>query len=95
MTFASSGGVAESAAGSGATYFYRLNSVYDPDATGVGASAIGYTTWAALYLNYKVHKVTVRVQGTVTGMSAGSFANVIIVLFLTRRLFPQTSKHGK
>jgi hypothetical protein len=78
MSFAASGGIAESAAGSGVTYFMRLNSVYDPDATGVGTSAIGYSTWAALYLSYKVHRVTVRIQGTVTGMSTGAIANVVL-----------------
>lgn len=78
MTFAASGGIAESAAGSGVTYFMRLNSVYDPDATGVGTSAVGYSTWSALYLSYKVRRATVRIQGTVTGLSAGSFANVVL-----------------
>lgn len=54
---------AESAAGVGASYFFRLNSVYDPDSTGVGNVAIGYNTWSALYLNYKVRKATVRIIG--------------------------------
>lgn len=78
MSFAASGGITESAAGSGVTYFMRLNSVFDPDATGVGTSAIGYSTWSALYLSYKVNRVTVRIQGTVTGLSAGAFANVVL-----------------
>jgi hypothetical protein len=68
----------ESAAGAGSATFFRLNSVYDPDATGVGTTATGYNTWSALFLNYKVKKVTVRVQGTVTGMATGGLANVTL-----------------
>jgi hypothetical protein len=64
MSYAVGGAGSESAAGSGLFWFYRLNSVYDPDASGVGSSAGGYNTWSALFLNYKVHRVTVRVQGT-------------------------------
>lgn len=72
LSYATTISLAESAAGSGATYFYRLNSVYDPDASGVGGVAIGYNTYAALYLNYKVRRVTVRLQGTGTMASGGA-----------------------
>lgn len=69
--------IVESAAGTGVTYFYRLNSVFDPDASGVGAVAIGYNTYAGLYLNYKIHKVTVRLHGFAGGGTGNShFANV-------------------
>lgn len=66
----------ESAAGVGTTYFYRLNSVYDPDATGTGAVATGYNTWSTLFLNYKVRRVTVRLEGYFSGLSASAFGNV-------------------
>lgn len=95
MTFASSGSLSESAAGSGASYFFRLNSVYDPDATGVGTTATGYSTWSALYLNYKVHKVTVRVQGTVSGLSAGSFANVVLAPVANQAVIPANKQTWK
>lgn len=77
MTYSTSISLTESAAGNGATYFYRLNSVYDPDSSGVGASAIGYSTWSALYLNYKVSRVTARIQGTAV-CASGGFVNVIM-----------------
>lgn len=64
MTYSTATAIAEGGAGGGVSYFYRLNSVYDPDASGVGTTATGYSTWAALFLNYKVRRVTVRVQGT-------------------------------
>lgn len=95
MSFAASGGIAESAAGSGVTYFMRLNSVYDPDATGVGTSAIGYSTWSALYLSYKVNRVTVRVQGTVTGLSAGAFANAILAPIPFQAVVPANKQTWK
>ncbi len=78
MTYTTSPGfLQESAAGSGASYFFRLNSVFDPDYTGVGNTAGGYSTWAALFLNYKVQRVTARVRGTYSG-SAGSFGIVVV-----------------
>jgi len=95
MSFGASGGVAESAAGSGVTYFLRLNSVYDPDATGVGTSAIGYSTWSALYLNYKVNRVTVRISGTVTGLSAGAFANVTLAPVASQAVVPSNKQTWK
>lgn len=78
MTFAQAHSITESAAASGVAYFYRLNSPYDPDASGVGAVATGYNTWAGLFLNYKVNRVTVRVQGLASGISAIGFLNVTI-----------------
>lgn len=78
MSFSTSLAIAESAAGAGNFWFYRLNSVYDPDASGVGSVAIGYNTWSTLFLSYKVRRVTVRLQGNIQGMSAGGVGNVIM-----------------
>lgn len=71
MTFTSAFTVNEAAAGTGGVWFLRLNSVYDPDATGVGASAIGYSTWSGLFINYKVKRVTARVSGNYSGNNGG------------------------
>lgn len=78
MTYSNAYSIAEGAAGAGVAYFFRLNSVYDPDATGVGTTPMGYANWAALFLNYKVRKCTVRVQGTATAAS-GSLLNVTLM----------------
>lgn len=81
--------IVESAAGTGVTYFYRLNSVFDPDASGVGAVAIGYNTYSALYLNYKVHRVTVRLTGFVGGGTGNShFANVSMAPIPSQSVVP-------
>lgn len=77
MTYYTKGSLSEAAAGVGAAYFFRLNSVYDPDASGVGSVAIPYNTWSALYLNYKVRRVTVRVMTQYDG-AAGSMGRVTI-----------------
>lgn len=78
MTFAQASSITESAASTGVSYFYRLNSPFDPDSSGVGAVATGYNTWSGLFLNYKVHRVTVRVQGLASGISAIGFLNVTL-----------------
>ena len=88
LTFSTTLALAESAAQAGNYWFYRLNSVYDPDASGVGAVAIGYNTWATLYLNYKVNRVTLRAQGVVTGLSSGSFGNIVFAPVPNQMVIP-------
>ncbi len=94
MTFPGSLAIAESAAGAGVTYFYRLNSPYDPDSSGVGTTAGGYSTWAALYLNYKVHRVTVRIQGTGTSAS-GSFMQFVTAPVPSQAVVPSNPQLWK
>ncbi len=36
----------EGAVGTGATYVFRLNSLYDPNSTGVGTQPVGYDQWS-------------------------------------------------
>ncbi len=47
----------EAAAGTGAYNTFRLTSIYDPDFTGVGTTALGYTTKSGFYGRYRVLKV--------------------------------------
>lgn len=54
---------AEAAAGAGAVYVYRLNSIYDPDLTGVGGTALGYTAYSNFYTRYKVLRVKIHLRG--------------------------------
>lgn len=46
----------ESASGIGADYVFRLNSLYDPNSTGVGSQPIGYDEWSTLFLRSVVYK---------------------------------------
>lgn len=94
MTFAAQGAGSESAAGVGLNAVYRLNSVYDPDASGVGSTCGGYNTWSALFLNYKVNRVTVRVQGTVT-CASGSMCQVVIAPLAGQAVAPSSPGYWK
>lgn len=47
-------GLTEAAVGAGQWNSFRLNSIYDPDYTGVGTSALGYSTYALLFSRYRV-----------------------------------------
>lgn len=48
----------------GAEQVYRLNSVNDPDFTGTGRRAYGWTTMSSLYNRYKVHSVDIIIKAT-------------------------------
>jgi len=69
--YQSSNSVSEGAAGAGAIYQFRLNSLYDPDYTGVGTTAAGYTALSAMYGYFRVvsARVIVRAALTTNGMS--------------------------
>jgi len=45
-----------------AEYVYRLNSLFDPDFTGVGGQPDGFDQWKALYNNYRVVACGVEVE---------------------------------
>lgn len=94
MTFAQQYTLAEPAAATGASYFFRLNSVYDPDATGVGFSSGGYATWSALFLNYKVHRVTARIQGAAE-CSNNSIAHIVVAPVSSQSVVPTNPNYWK
>lgn len=77
VTYGQASTLAESAAGSGVVVFYRLNSVYDPDLTGIGTAALGLGYWANFFQNYRVTKATARVQATAT-LGVGGIATFIM-----------------
>lgn len=72
MTYSTNGTIVEPAAGTGIATFFRLNSVYDPDASGVGTTAAGYSTWAAQFYNYRINRVTVRLRAVGQGSTGGA-----------------------
>lgn len=43
-------------------YYYRANSLFDPDLTGTGHQPRGFDQWAAVYDHYTVMSSTIRVQ---------------------------------
>jgi hypothetical protein len=78
MTYNAQQLVSEGAANLGGAWYFRLNSVFDPNATGTGASAIGYSTWSTLFYNYKVKRVTARITTNYNG-SSGSMGRITLV----------------
>lgn len=77
MTYSQSIAISEPSAAAGSAYFYRLNSVYDPDFSGTGITATGYSTAAAIYNSYRVHRATIRFAGT-PQVASGGFAEIVI-----------------
>lgn len=94
MSYAVGGAGSESAAGTGVAVFYRLNSVYDPDATGVGSTCGGYNTWSSLFLNYKVSRATLRVQGSVN-CASGGYCQVIIAPVPSQAVVPASPNYWR
>lgn len=49
-----------------ADYFFRANSIFDPNYTGVGHQPYTHDTWASIYNHYKVLGCSIKLQGTPT-----------------------------
>lgn len=54
------------AANANAQYFWNINSIWDPNRSGIGHNPTGYATWNQLYNRYRVIGVKVRVTYTAT-----------------------------
>lgn len=63
----------EGAAGIGASYVHRLNSLYDPNSTGVGNQPLGYDQWSAFFNRSVVYKCIAEVQMVNAGTFPGQF----------------------
>ncbi len=66
------GTLTEPAAKAGNFHTFRLNSLYDPDFTGVGSTAIGYTNLSAMYGLFRVRRVRVVLRGSLTTTGAAT-----------------------
>ncbi len=79
LTYESVLGLTEGAAGAGAFNSYRLNSIYDPDYTGTGTAALGYSTYAYLFGRYRVLgcRVILRFVDATAVPSGGQIVGVI------------------
>ncbi len=71
LTYHALGTLTEPAASTGGIYQFRLNSVYDPDFTGVGSTAMGYVALTGLYNMFRVVRVRaiVRLALSTTGQA--------------------------
>lgn len=67
--------------GSGwATYRFNLNSIYDPDQTGIGHQPYGHDTLSTLYNRYRVIKCTYTISAISTGTTSGNQYTVVAAL---------------
>lgn len=59
--------------GSLATYSFRANSAYDPNASGTGHQPMNFDTWSTLYNHYLVvgSKITARLHSNSTDVAGG------------------------
>lgn len=79
-------GLTEAAAGAGAFNSFRINSIFDPDYTGVGSSALGYSTYAYLYGRYRVLSTRVLLRFVdVTAVATGG--QIVGVIFNANGVF--------
>lgn len=84
--------LAETVGGSGASYAFRLNSVYDPDSSGIGTTATGFTQWTNFYRNYRVKRVTVRLEGVISGgSSAGACGEIVLAPVALQAVIPSNA----
>lgn len=59
------------------TQIFNLNSIYDPDRSGVGHQPLGYDQWAAFYNRYRVIGVKVTVQAANYQSQCGATCAII------------------
>lgn len=69
--------LSETAAGLGAFRVFRLNSIYDPDLTGIGSSAAGLSQLQSMFSNYRVHAARVRLEAIYYNTGGGDNAGII------------------
>lgn len=62
----------------GAENAFRLNSLFDPDFTGVGTQPVGFDQWSGLYNRYRVHSCKVHVEFISSGTTLGAICGVSI-----------------
>lgn len=67
--------------GTAATHVYRANSVYDPDATGVGAQPYGHDQWMNFYNHATV--VGSRIRALFTAQSSSNTYNSICTIHVS------------
>jgi hypothetical protein len=61
------------------SYYYRANSVYDPNLSATGTTAYGITQLAQLYDRYRVLNVTLEADFFISGTSTAQAGEVFVV----------------
>ncbi len=64
LAYSASPGITESVLGAGGIYVFNLSSIYDPDFSTAGTTALGYTAYSSFFTRYRV--VQARIELTAT-----------------------------
>ncbi len=62
-----------------AAYYYRANSIYDPNLSGTGTTSFGVTQLSQLYDRYRVLKVILEADFFISGTSTTTAGEVFVV----------------
>lgn len=63
-----------------ATFRFNLNSIHDPNQTGIGHQPYGHDTMATLYNRYRVIKVNYAISALATGSTSGNQYSIVAAL---------------
>lgn len=72
----------DSASGALSYQYFRANSIYDPDYTGVGHQPLGYDQWAVFYKYYTVTSSYMRARGAPTFPSGTTTYPIVAGIYL-------------
>jgi hypothetical protein len=71
LAYSWQGSVTEASAGAGQIYGLSLSSIYDPDVTGAGSTAVGYSMYSNAYTRYRVIRTRVIATAQLTSGGPG------------------------
>lgn len=102
FAYSAAPGLTEGAVGAGALYVYSLSSIYDPDVSGVGTTALGYTSYSSFFTRYRVVRTRIEITATPyststgTAMIVGYMVGPNSTVTSSSTLWPvQTNSHSK
>lgn len=76
FAYSAAPGLTEGVVGAGMLYVFSLSSIYDPDVSGVGTTALGYTSYSSFFTRYRV--VRTRIEVTATPYNTSTAAPMIV-----------------
>ncbi len=95
-------GLTEGVVGAGSLYVFSLSSIYDPNVSGVGTTALGYTSYSSFFTRYRVVRARVEITATPynnatgTAMTLGYMVGPNSTVTSSAALWPvQTNSYSK
>ncbi len=99
MAYSSIVGLQETTLNTGTMAVFSLSSIYDPDVSGVGTSALGYSSYNTFFTRYRVVKARIIINATPVstgGLMAGYMVGPNSNTTSAANLWPvQTNSHQK